>query len=230
MDAHTEVDLNALHQAVLDGIATRFPDLVTVDDYRDDRQSLPLPACLVELVDLEPDAELDPGTEQLAVLARFEARLVLGFRTTSAQREIRKLAAAVGAHVHRNRWGLPIGPAEVTAIGPDDFSPELDQHQVWRVEWQQLVHLGQSVWDGSNMPARMVVQLGNSPYNPEISAGEQAASVSVPVLAQPLDPQSADGDWAELAQPSESGALYSHTPDTGADHEPDYQRMDGAPR
>lgn len=143
---NTEISLDLLHQAIIDAVAAQFPALVTVEDYREDRRSLPLPAVLIELVDLDAAPDSDPGTGQLAMTAQFEARVIIGFRTSAAQREIRKLATALGAFAHLQRWGLPIGPAEVLTIGPDDFSPELDQYVVWSVQWQQDVHLGDSVW------------------------------------------------------------------------------------
>jgi hypothetical protein len=141
----TQIDLDALHQAILDAIAAQFPALTTVADYPEDRAQLIAPACLVELIDLEPTGE-DPGTGQLAALARFSARIVLGFRTPGGEREVRKLAAALAVFVHQQRWGLPIAPAEVTAIEPDDFEPQLDRFLVWSVQWAQVVHLGASVW------------------------------------------------------------------------------------
>lgn len=158
MNADTEISLDDLHQAILDKIAAQFPDLVTVDDYRDDRKTLPVPACLVELTDMEGSPENDPGTEQLCVLSHWEARIIIGFRTADAKREIRKLAGALGAFVHLQRWGLPVSPAEVTSIGPDEFSPELDRYEVWRVEWQQRLNLGKSVWDNDGtIPTQVLV-------------------------------------------------------------------------
>lgn len=142
----TALNLDALHEGILTSIRDAFPDLATVEDYREDRQMQPIPAVLVEMTELEPSPDDDPGTEQLAALARFDAHIVLGFRTPQIKREIRKLAAALAFHVQGNRWGQRVGPAEVTAIVPDDFTPELDQFEVWRVEWQQLVHIGESVW------------------------------------------------------------------------------------
>lgn len=161
MNANTEIDLDTLHDQILQSIRSKFPDL-NVDDYRSERDRLVLPACLVELVDLDADPEIDPGTEQLAVLARFEARVILGFKTANVKREIRKAACALAAFVHNQRFGLPIGPAEVLTISPDNFSPELDQFEIFRVEWQQALHLGSSVWknDGT-IPTH--VYLGISP-------------------------------------------------------------------
>lgn len=145
------LDLDALHAAVVGRLAAQFPAMQTVEAYPDERRQLRAPAILVELEDFEGAPDDNPGTEQLPVMARFSARIVIGFRTANAKREIRKLAAAVGVFVHRNRWGQPVGPAEVLTITPDDFAPELDQFEVWRVEWQQPLALGVGVWnnDGS---------------------------------------------------------------------------------
>jgi len=156
MNADTSIDIEDLHDAIAGAISAQFPDILTVEFYREesDRQSISsisLPACLIEMTEMEPSPQDDPGTEQLAVWARFEARLIIGFRTTKAKIEIRKLSAALAVFLRFNRWSLPVGPAEVLAIIPDNFSPELDRFEVWRVEWRQLIHLGESVWvdDGS---------------------------------------------------------------------------------
>lgn len=143
------LDLNQLHQQILDRLGAQFP-LLTVEDYRDDfaagRSDLVLPALIVELEDLEAAPEEDPGTQQLAMVARFSATLVMGFRTVSVKREIRKLAGAVAVFVHKQRWGMPVGPAQVLAAVPDASDPALDNVEVWRVEWQQILALGESVW------------------------------------------------------------------------------------
>jgi hypothetical protein len=154
----TAIDLDALHDAIVASIAAQFPALRTVEDYREDRKQLTLPAVLVSLTDLEPDPDEDPGTEQLAAIARFEAQIVIGFRTANAKREIRKLAAALAHHIYGNRWGQPVEAARVTSIVQDDFSPELDRFEVWRVEWQQIVHIGTSIWDNDGViPTEVLV-------------------------------------------------------------------------
>ena len=177
----TALDLDALHDGIIASIRAAFPDLAAVEDYREDRQALPIPAVLIELTELEPSPDEDPGTEQLAALARFDAHIVLGFRTPQIKREIRKLAAALAFHIHGSRWGQRVGPAEVTAIAPDDFTPELDQFEVWRVEWQQLVHIGESVWRNDGATPVPVFS-----WSPDIGPGNE-------VKYQPLP----GGEWAD---------------------------------
>lgn len=153
MNAKTEVTLEQVHSAIVERIKAAFPALKTVEAYRQDRKSLLVPACLVNLMEMEVEPEDDPGTEQLAVTAHFEAVLVIHFRQgdKNPKLEIRKLAAAVAQFVHRQRWGLPVSPAVVEAISEDGFDPELDQFEAWRVEWRQVLHLGESCWDGEGI-------------------------------------------------------------------------------
>ena len=82
-NAQTVTTLEAVHEGIIAAIRRRFPELLTVEAYRMDRKNLPVPACLVELTEMEGADDLDPGTGQLAVNARFEARFVLGFRQGS---------------------------------------------------------------------------------------------------------------------------------------------------
>lgn len=152
---NTEVTLEQVHAGIIAAISAKFPAFQTVQAYRLERRNLPTPACLVELTEMDAAPDVDPGTQQLAVNARFEALLVIGFRqgVNNPKLEIRKLAAAFAAFVRLNRWGCHIGPAEVIGAYPDDFDPELDQFECWRVEWQQIIHLGNTVWtDGGEVP------------------------------------------------------------------------------
>lgn len=177
MNANTEVDMATLHDAIVADIKAAFPALVTVEFYREDRKELPKPACLLELTELEALPDDDPGTEQLAVMAKFEAELVIGFTTPQAKQSIRLLAAALSAWLRKRRWTnysgstpkLPAGECQVIGAYQDDFTvlgrdndKGLPQYEVWRVEWQQIVHLGKTVWtDEGVVPSQ--VFLGQAP-------------------------------------------------------------------
>lgn len=161
MNANTNIDLAVLHSAIVADIKAQFPQLVTVEFYLEDRKELPKPACLLELTELEALPDEDPGTEQLAVMAKFEAQLVITFRETQAKQSIRLLAAAFAAWLRMRKWTnpnnpdkkLPTGAAQVIGAYPDDFAvmgrqrdQELGQFEIWRVEWQQIIHLGETAW------------------------------------------------------------------------------------
>jgi hypothetical protein len=147
VNAETEIDLDTLHDAVVAAITAGMPTVASVEAYPEQRAALSLPAVLVDLEDMEGAPEADPGTEQLAMRTRWRARLILGFRTADVHRQVRKGAAQLAHLIHLNRWGQPVEPARVTLVGPDPFDPDLDQYEVWVVEWEQIVHLGASVWD-----------------------------------------------------------------------------------
>ena len=175
MDANTNVDLDALHDAIVADIKAQFPDIVTVEFYRTEERKgtlagLPLPAIILDLSEFEPDMEIDPGSEQLAVHARFEAEIIFGYRTPDVKRAIRKFAAAFSAWLRLRRWnGVRTGPAYVTSVHRSDFNPDLDQFEVWCVEWSQPVHLGNTIWtnDGT-VPTDVFVG-----YSPDIGLGHK---------------------------------------------------------
>jgi hypothetical protein len=174
------VELNAMHDAILAKISADFPALATVGDYDADRKALQVPAVLVELIDLEGAPDEDPGTEQVPFVSKWVARVILGFRTESVKREVRRLAAALGVKIHRQRWGQPVSPAQVTYIGPDAFDPEFDKLEVWAVEWEQQIDLGASVWIGEGVVPE-VVKVG---WAPDIGPGNEDAyadSVEAPL-------------------------------------------------
>lgn len=158
MNADDGITLDALHQGILDAIAGALPGIRTVEDYPDDRQRVQVPAALVELVELSAAPDDDPGTGQLALEASFELRYILGFRGANQGRAIRSQVAALAHFIHRQQWGLPVEPAAVTACEPDEFSPELDQYLVWRIDWTQLVFIGENEWiDGGTPPGEVWV-------------------------------------------------------------------------
>ena len=142
----TEVDLDALHDQIVARLAAALPG-VTVDMYPVERRQVPTPGCYVTAVDMEAEPDHDPGTGQLAMLARYEAHVIVGLRTARARHEAQKLAARVALAIHSQRWGQPIGPAMVALAEPDEFAPELDQYEVWRVDWAHRIHVGPSIWD-----------------------------------------------------------------------------------
>lgn len=151
-----ELDLEQLHTAITDTLKAQFPALVTVEAYREetDRKRLPIPALLFELTEWENAPDDDAGTDQLAVLARFEARIIIGFKTPKAKIEIRKMVAALCSFLRLQRWGMAqsgVGHAQVLGAYPDEFDAALDQYEIWRVEWEQLLHFGVNVWAGEGI-------------------------------------------------------------------------------
>lgn len=171
----TEVTLDQVHDGIVSTLAAKFPAL-HVEAYREDRKTLPIPACLIQLDEMEVSPDDDRGTGQLAVMATFCALLVLPFKLPgqNPMREVRNMAAAVAAFARLQRWGCPIGPAMVLGAYQDDFRPELDQYECWKVEWQQIIHLGEDVWKGGTRPHTIM-----GSWTPEIGIPHEPDYVQV---------------------------------------------------
>lgn len=175
------LDLVVLHQNIKSAIATAFPDFKTVEFYEQDRREVALPAILFELEDMELSGDDDAGTEQLPVVSKWVARIILSDLQADADLKLRKIAGALGALVHRNRWGAQVSPAMVTVMGPDAFGGGMGAsdkwpQNVWAVEWDQKLDLGANIWEGGQLaPGKVMVGFapdvgtGNAPkYSQEV--------------------------------------------------------------
>jgi hypothetical protein len=173
-DVNPFLDLDALHAAIESEITAQYPDLKVVEFYREEeRKQLPLPAILLDLTEFEVETDKDPGTGQLAVNARFEAEIIFGFNTPNVKREIRKFAAAFAAWLRLRRWKGIVGPDAVQVIGcyRDAFHPQLDKYEVWRVEFAQVLYIGEKDWTNEGkIPS--TVYIG---YSPAVGTGSEPA-------------------------------------------------------
>lgn len=136
------VDLDAALAGIRAVFATRFEGVnVAIAEDADDDE-LPVPALVLQIAEIEPDPEGDPLTGQFPCLVRVQARIVLGARTPSVRMQTLKLAGAVAAQVHAERFGVQWGGAKVIAVEPDEFAPAAARFDVWLVEWIHRARLG----------------------------------------------------------------------------------------
>lgn len=182
MDRLSGTNLAALHEAIVEVSATAFPG-VHFEFYREDRKNMPMgtglagadPKAYVLMELAEFDAgDMDPGTEQQAMVARFEANIVMKALRTDAKVQVRALAGAFAAFLRRQSRFKPEdvlqGAARVVGCYKDDFSPELDQFEVWRVEWTQDVWFGDATEPAPPIPTQVLfsyVPIVGIPYEPE---------------------------------------------------------------
>ncbi len=103
----------------------------------------------------------DPGTEELALKARFEARIVIDSTIENAAIIVKTLAAEVARVVNKNTWNVKnVSPGEFISGGGDDFRPELDAYLVWMVEWVHTIHVGRSIWEEGKIKPH-TINVGN---------------------------------------------------------------------
>lgn len=184
MDRLDGTDLAALHDAIVTVSAAAFPG-VHFEFYREDRTSLPFgngeagqdpkAYCLLELSEMDA-SDMDPGTEQQGMLARFEANFVIKSLQDDAKVLVRALAGSFAAFLRKQSRFQPAdvlqGPVRVVGCYKDDFNPELDQFEVWRVDWTQEIWLGEgTVWKSSGtIPTQVLfsyVPIIGIPYETE---------------------------------------------------------------
>jgi len=174
METNPYVNVAKLFDAIVADIKEQFPDLVNVQFFPDDpedRVQLPVPACLLDVSEMEVDMEEDPGTQQVAARFSFSAFLVIsGLQDGNTKLAIRLLAASLVSFLRLRHWRDPDDPSKCLPTDPaipigayrDDFDPRLDRYEVWRVDWEQIVYLGESVWaGGAFLPTG--IWLGQSP-------------------------------------------------------------------
>jgi hypothetical protein len=136
--------LQTLHSNICERILTGIPGLQTCSSYPRIRYELLAPACFVEIESFEPGT--DPGTNELAVIANFSAKIVMDRTVPNSEFAIRELALKLANLINKNTWNSVVSPAKIKDIGPDAFSPELDAYLVWNVGWTHELHVGKNVW------------------------------------------------------------------------------------
>lgn len=156
-DINTNLDIGLMHTQIVSQIQAQFPSFKTVEFYRDDEsETIPTPAILLEVCEVEPDPEKDAGTDQLPALIRFEARIMMGIRTPQVKLAVRMAAMALAGWLHKRSWGNGVyaDPCRVLTCSPDEFDPRVDKWAVWRVEWHNGAMLGtDNSWEnGGTVP------------------------------------------------------------------------------
>ena len=178
VDAIAGVDFDQLHDVIEEKLRTQFPVFKLVQFYRDEEErkaptAQELPALLLELTNFDIDVDGDAGTEQMPLIAKFEARIIDTFNQRRAKINVRKLAAAVALYIFQNKHftGLGkfgVGVSTVDDIAEDAFFPELDRYEVWRVDFSTQIVVGENVWTESGETPTLVFS-----YAPEIGVAHE---------------------------------------------------------
>lgn len=151
------IDVGDALDSVVTAFQAKFTDFATVAAEDQSRTELAVPAIIIQLTDFEPMLDRDPHTGQFPCHVRLEARIVLGHRTAKVRREVARAAASVAAFVHSNRFGERWGAAQILAVEPDEFAPQAEQFDIWRVEWAHRADLGESYFlDGGTIPTQIL--------------------------------------------------------------------------
>ena len=150
------MNLKDLHDKICTTLKKEISAIQTCEVYPAIRKELIAPAVFVELSGFEKGH--DPGTEELALKARFEARIVIDSTIENAAIIVRTLAAEVAKVVNKNTWNIKnVSPGEFISAEIDGFRPELDAYLVWMVDWSHQLHLGKSIWTENKIKPHTII-------------------------------------------------------------------------
>lgn len=147
-----------LHNNICEQIKNEIPEIQTCCSYPRIRCELIAPACFVEIESFDMGA--DPGTEELAVIANFEAMIVIDRTIENSSIAIRNLALRLAEFINHNTWNSKVTPAKIKSCNIDAFSPELDAYFVWNVSWTHELHVGENIWKVSGLQPHTIILNG----------------------------------------------------------------------
>lgn len=152
-------NLDSLYEAIEQHIRSAIAGLEYVGTMPDRLpvmlQQVAVPAVLIELVEFEPG--IDQGTGETALIARFEARVIVGAEREQCQQQAAFAATQLAVLLRLQTWGLEVEPAEFVRAAQDWSRPELDAYAVWVVEWTQGIYLGDEEWPWPDEPPGTLV-------------------------------------------------------------------------
>lgn len=148
------MDLLSMHQSIIDGLAN-IEGVNFVAEMPKRRNEVTLPAIFVDLGELEP-AE-DSGTGELGLYAHWEARVIISSQQNVA--DMWSLCAAVMVWLFVFTWpDINVGRPKLKQAAPDHFTPDLQGHRVWLIEWMQEIRVGENIWNGEGViPDTLIV-------------------------------------------------------------------------
>ncbi|SMG65601.1 conserved hypothetical protein [methanotrophic bacterial endosymbiont of Bathymodiolus sp.] len=154
--------LELLHQEILEGIS-QLTGVQHCGNYPRRMDEVTLPAVFVDLVELEPDT--DPGTDELALITHWEVRVIVSESQKETDKIIRSLILSIMIWLFSHSWPQKnIGRAQIKQAAPDHFSPELQGHIIWLIEWTHSIRVGDSVWYGKGVVPKQVFIGSNNAY------------------------------------------------------------------
>lgn len=187
-----QIQISQYEDAIASKIRERFPVFNTVKAFPEERllNDIVLPACVFEITELEAAPTHDGGSGQTPVDVRVEMHLLFSFKTPNIKRMLPAIAANVLSFMHLQHWGLRCEPCQILGASPDTYDPALEQFALWRIEFHQVLDLGDSVWatDPGWHPPTQVFITGTQP----MVDGHPSLAPTVPEYGDPWLVQKAE--------------------------------------
>lgn len=160
--------LEQLYQAIERHIRVHLPGVQSVAVWPNIDDRISLPAVFVELAEMEPGQ--DPGTGEVGLSCKFEARVITDPIQSDHHQQAAFLAGQLAVLLRMQSWDVEVEPAEFVRAMQDWTKPELDGYTVWVVEWTQQIYLGEAQWPWPDEPPGTLVlniEPGDGAFRPE---------------------------------------------------------------
>lgn len=107
------------------------------------RDDIRLPAILLDLVELSPGQSV--GTEELVLISHWEGRVLIP--DTEPPHVMWQIVQQCLSWLDQFEWKkIGVGDAQIKQAGPDHFSPDLQGHRCWLIEWTHQYRVGEDIW------------------------------------------------------------------------------------
>lgn len=147
--------LEQLYRSIERHIRGHLPGVQSVAVWPNIDDRVSLPAVFVELAEMEPGQ--DPGTGEVGLSCKFEARVITDPIQSDHHQQAAFLAGQLAVLLRMQSWGVEVEPAEFVRAMQDWTKPELDGYTVWVVEWTQQIYLGETQWPWPDQPPGTLV-------------------------------------------------------------------------
>lgn len=156
-------ELTELHEAISATIKLAMPALQSVEAYAPVSDSTSLPAMSYAIVGIKPG--VDAGDGRACIVATFEANILVNASQPQAQLQAVTLASELAVLLRKQFWGIAFVD-EAQCIQGFPVQPLAVQ---WRVQWQQVLWLGNTQWPWPDAPGPIAFA-----FSPDTGAGKEA--------------------------------------------------------
>jgi hypothetical protein len=167
-EADEPFSLEQLYGAIERHVQAYLPGVQTVAAWPAIEDCVRLPAVVIEMAEMEPGQ--DPGTGEVGLACKFEARVITDPIQEDHHQQAVFLAGQLTVLLRLQSWGVEVEPAEFVRAMQDWTKPELDGYTVWVVEWTQQIYLGEAQWPWPDQPPGTLVlsiEPGDGEVRPE---------------------------------------------------------------
>lgn len=142
-------------ESICNEILANVPEIKTCFVYEKNIRKFKAPAIFLEV----PSYEVGdmPATDELALVAIFEARLVVDSNIEHAYFYSHGLITKLAHFINLNNFNQNITPATLKSISEDAFRPEFDNYLCWLVEWSHELYIGKNIFDETGFPPHEII-------------------------------------------------------------------------